>query len=605
MTGSRELGIRAFLAKFRRPPPGSHLLAQTGTGSDPDLFARIPFELHILILAQLEPRDVVRAIFSGSRTLRLVWLSDEVWPALADRWYPGLSRLVRLTAANEPARADLFLRSLKRITRRNDGKFISAMYYGICLISDHFFQLSQSVPVGQGGVHSYSCLEDLELDDTRRFSRFMMYNNGRLAWWPEAYSMPYLAVVDDLRSRVRRTYLFPNHGDDKRGYRTAMGDKLFVMGQSTTLHVWHLELDRLESFKVPEIFKRCITEGETVLVVSQSSDVFLWRFGQTLQRLDMRKLSCYPRESVVIGGPPILTPKIWLASQSGLYLRHSQILIDFIINPIDSNVFFVVVLALENGKLTVYEVIHGEITGIFIMEDRIYASSRTSERGLLKWTKLDSYGGYCLVQIIQEPATTDACPCGRSSRQLVSLCFNIHTGTFSTLRHHLGELSPLISHIWNDRLLIMDDNIHSRPQISSTQKRPVMSLAPCSELDALGEETSQKWVYTSKIGGAPLNHHRYCTYFETDDSHKELAIELGLDVLQDFAPQPQAWREPFVPVQPETVPGRLVGDDNFLVFVMTPIYTVLNFENHFRGKIPMVRANRSWWRKQRAKESPR
>jgi hypothetical protein len=185
---------------------------------------------------------------------------------------------------DESARGELLRRSLHRICRRTDGKFAAALHYGFGLWSDDFFQLSKDVPVSEGGVHSYDGVEDLQ-DDTQRFTRFMFYRNGRVAWFPEGYSMPYLAVVDDLRTRVRRVYQFPNHGGSTYGYKTALGNKLFIIGQGTILYVWHLELNRMESFTVPGNFKRCITQDETVIVVSQSSDLYLWRFGQRLQHI--------------------------------------------------------------------------------------------------------------------------------------------------------------------------------------------------------------------------------------------------------------------------------------------------------------------------------
>lgn len=65
-----------------------------------------------------------------------------------------------------------------------------------------------------------------------------------------------------------------------------MGEKLFVMGHDAKLHAWHLELNRLETIEVPENFKRCITEGETILIVTQNSDLYLWNFGGSLQPID-------------------------------------------------------------------------------------------------------------------------------------------------------------------------------------------------------------------------------------------------------------------------------------------------------------------------------
>ncbi|KAI0429903.1 hypothetical protein F5Y09DRAFT_245796 [Xylaria sp. FL1042] len=597
--------MKAFLARFHRSL-GPRIV--TPENNAHDVFAGLPFELHVLIIAYLEPRDIDAAL-NASRVLRLTWLSDEIWPALADRWFPGLAQQIRLADVDESARSELFRRSLHRMCRRTTGKFTAAMHYGFGLASDEFFQLNKNVPVSEGGVHSYDSVDNLEIDDAQRFSRFMMYSNGRIAWFPEGYSMPYLAVVDDLRTRARKVYLFPNYGESIRGYKTAMSKKLFVMGHDTVVHVWHLELNRLQSFEVPEYFKRCITEGETILVICQSSDIYIWNFGGKLHRIDMHKLPCYPREFVVLGGPPVWTPRIWLSSQQGLHLRNSQLLIDFILSPTTSGVFFVITLALdESGRLTVHEICNGEIVGTYVMEDRIYSDPRTSERGLLKWEKLDSFGGYCLVQVIQEPSTPDdnthgeACPCGRKSRQLVSLCFNIYTKSFTTLRHHLSELSPWISHVWNNRLFIMDDQFHRRR--SALNRRPVMSLAPCTELDAFREKATSLPMYTTVRENAPLMYRRRRVPFDTGDMGERLNIELGLDVLQEYSPHP-TWKEPFIPSPSEINPGKLVGDDDFFVFVNSPSYTVLSFGEEFPTKQPTVNESKHWWKKPRGKGSLR
>ncbi|RWA11537.1 hypothetical protein EKO27_g3582 [Xylaria grammica] len=596
--------MKAFLARLHR---SSGPRISTPEGNPQDVFAGLPFELHVLIIAHLEPQDIDAAL-SASRILRLIWLSDEIWPALADRWFPGLAHQIRLTDIDEQAGSELFRRGLHRICRQTTGKFSAAMHYGFGLASNEFFQLSKNVPVSEGGVHSYGNVENLDVDDAQRFSRFMMYSNGRVAWWPEGYGMPYLAVVDDLRTRARRVYLFPNHGESIRGYKTAMGKKLFVMGHDTQLHVWHLELNRLESFKVPENFKRCITEDETILVVCQSSDLYMWKFGEKLRHIDMNKLSCYPREYVASGGPPVWTPRIWLSSQQGLHLRNSQLLIDFILSPTTSRIFFVITLALdESGKLTVYEVYDGEIAATYVMEDRIYSDPRTCERGLLNWEKLNSFGGYCLVQVIQEPSTTNddadegngVCPCGRKSRQLVSLCFNIYTKSFTTLRHHLNELSPWISHIWNDRLFIMDDQFHRRQTVSN--RRPVMSLAPCTEAGAPRQNAASVPMYTTMRENTSLIYRRRRVPFDTGEMGEQLSIELGLDVLQEFSPYPK-WNDSFIPSPSEINPGVLVGDDEFFLFVNSPSYTVLSFGEGFPIKDLTTNKSKYRWRKPRRKD---
>ncbi|KAI3325444.1 hypothetical protein HD806DRAFT_521043 [Xylariaceae sp. AK1471] len=599
--------MKAFLAKFHRSS-GSRIAKPANNTQD--VFARLPFELHVFIIAHLKPRDIDAAL-GASRILRLIWLSDEIWPALADRWFPGLAEYTRLAGIDEAARSELFRRSLHRICRRTDGKFAAAMHYGFGLASDNFFQLNRTVPVSEGGVHSYESVENLDIDDAQRFSRFMIYSNGRVAWWPEGYSMPYLAVVDDLRTRMRRVYLFPNHGKSIRGYKTAMGERLFIMGQEAKLHVWHLELNRMESFEVPDNFKRCVTEGETVLVVTQYADVYIWKFGGTLHRIIMHTLPCYPREYVVIGGPAVWTPRIWLSTQQGLHLRNSQMLIDFILSPTTSGVFFVITLALDqSGKLTVHEICDGALAATYVMEDRIYSDPRTRERGILRWEKLNSFGGYCLVQVIQEPPSITghtqedhaACPCGRNSRQLVSLCFNIYTKSFTALRHHLGDLSPWISHIWNDRLFIMDDQFRGRQTASN--KKPVMSLSPCAEGDMPQEKITSVPMYTTMHETVPLIYRRRRVPFNIGDMGERLNIELGLDVLQEYSPKPK-WNDHFIPCPSEANPGRLVGDDEFFIFVNSPSYTVLSFGEEFPAKIPTVDEGRLWWKKQKGKDSPR
>ncbi|KAI0202092.1 hypothetical protein F4808DRAFT_77915 [Astrocystis sublimbata] len=638
--------MKAFLAKFHRPT--RHRIPAL-TSHAHDVFARLPFELHVLVISYLEPRDLDAAL-DASKVIRLVWLSDEIWPALADYWFSGLAQQICLAVNDEPRRSEMFRRRLRRICKRTDAKFAAAMHYGFSLASDEFFQWNKNVPAIDGGVHSYESVEDLEVDDAQRFSRFMMYRNGRVAWWPEGYSMPYIAIVDDLHTRTRKAYQFPKRDQSVRGYKTAMGSKLFIMGHGTKLHVWHLELDRLDSFEVPENFKRCITEDERVLILSQNSDIYIWRFGGKLQRIDseffaafifplslaplakpifqegptfsrittvpivlltfpkVQKLSCYPREYIAAGGPPVWTPRIWLSFQRGFYLRNSQLLIDFILSPAVNDMFYVATLALdESGKLTVYECNESGIVGTYIMQDRIYSDPRTTERGLLKWEKVNSFGGYILVQVVQEPSSTgglpeDACPCGQRSRQLASLCFNIYTKSFTTLRHHLGELSPWISHIWNNMLFIMDDRFQRQ---CTSNRRPVMTLAPCTAIDALRHRDTPIPMYTTIPDSAPLLYRRHQLPFDLKGVSDDLQVR-GLnctsfiDALQEFSPDPK-WKRPFVPCPSEMNPGRLVGDDEFFIFVNSPSYTIFSFAEGFPINTSNVDESKPWWRKPRGK----
>ncbi|KAI1822593.1 hypothetical protein F4861DRAFT_514099 [Xylaria intraflava] len=597
----RRATMKAFLARFNRSP-GSRVPAPAGIGNAYDRFASLPFELHMLLIAYLEPVDIDAAL-AASRVLRLIWLSDEMWPTIVDRWFPGLGpglrQHTRITDIDEPARSELLRRRLHLICKRTEGKFTAAIHYGFGLASDKFFQMRKDIPVSDGGVHSYESVEDLEISDSQRSSRFLMYSNGRVAWWPEGYSMPYFAIVDNLRTRERRAYLFPDHGELVRGYRTAMGNTLFIMSRDTKIHVWHLELNRLESFEVPQSPKRCITEGETVLVVSQTSDVYIWKFGQSLQHIDVHRLSCYPKEYLAMGGPPVLMPRVWRFSQQGLRLRNSQLLVDFILSPTTCGAFFVITLDLdETGKLTVYEICDEEIAATYVLEERIYSDSKTTEKGLLRWNKLNSFGGYCLVQLIQEPsASDDGCSCGRKSRELVSLCFNVYTKSFSVLRHHVGGIFTGICHLWNNRLLIMPDPVQG--QQATPVRRPVMSLTPCSGINTSRESTESVPVYTTTSEGVPFVYRRRQSKLNIGTLTEGLDIEHGVDVLQEFSPKP-TWNDAFIPCPSELNPGKLVGDDEFFIFVNAPSYTVLKFGEDFPTRPPpLEEESRSWWRKPR------
>jgi len=280
-------------------------------------------------------------------------------------------------------------------------------------------------------------------------------------------------------------------------------------------------------------------------------------------------------------------------------------LIDFILSPTLSNVFFVITLALdESGQLTVHEIHNGAIAATYVMEDRIYSDPRTTEKGLLRWERLNSYGGYCLAQVIQQlPSDLATCSCGRDSPQLVSLCFNIYTKKFTALRHHLGGLSPWVSHVWNDKLCIMNmDARLQKQQKGCDNKTPVLSLAPCAGDSVPREREVPVPLYTTLHEDVPLIHRRRRVPFDTGDMGDKLDIELGLDVLQEYSPDPE-WNS-FIPGVSDITPGKLVGDDEFFIYVNAPSYTVLSFGEDFPPRLAPSEENnsRSWWRKPRAKD---
>ncbi|EMR62675.1 hypothetical protein UCREL1_10394 [Eutypa lata UCREL1] len=268
--------MESILARFRRPTPKPY---STPGMAGPDIISRLPYELREMILAELSLEDISGAL-SVCRTWRSSWLDDGAWLSLADRWFPGLAERIRIStgadggdaataaAAAAAEAAEMFRRALHRIQRRTSGKFASAFQHTMCLECERFFELDKSLPVAEGGVHQFEGLQFSGI--STRFPRFMMYNSGRIAWWPEMYGSPFFAIVDDLCTKMRRAYLFPNNGGFRQGYKTAISSRLFVMCRGTTVDAWHFTLNCLRSVEIPEEFDRCIAEGERILLISNN-----------------------------------------------------------------------------------------------------------------------------------------------------------------------------------------------------------------------------------------------------------------------------------------------------------------------------------------------
>ncbi|KAI1499074.1 hypothetical protein F5X99DRAFT_391158 [Biscogniauxia marginata] len=568
-----------------------------------DTFGRLPFELIFLILTHLEPGDLSAAARS-SRSLRSVLLSDEVWPVLADRWFPSLADFIRLAAVNERKGSELFERALRRISRRISGKFASAVQLGMILESDPFFELSKNVPAHEGGVHSYDIAEEMDPDPEERFSRFMVYSNGRMAWWPEAYHLPYFAVVDNFRTRTRRAYLFPRHERQNRGYRTAMGDKLLLLCRETTVHAWHLELDRLQSFEVPETFKRCTTEGETVLVVCTSGDLFIWRYGQTLQRIEMSALPCYPKGPIGVGGLEAFTSMTAPFATDGLYLRGIDMLIDFIVSPIYAETFFVITYPGDSlRQLIVHEICSGEFIASYKLDVSILDNRNISDVGDLRSESIDCYGGYSLVNALMEDpnANRDAiahntnnetsCPCGRKSRELITVCFNIYSKSFTVLYHHLPRSlgNNWTFHIWNNRLSLRND---STDRQSTLYEKYITSVEPCTSNQVFHDTECSVPIYsTIPTNSSFILQRHLLTGDSSNPCQESTGITFALNIYQQFTSGSQN------PFQAPILGHKLVGDGDFLVFVQDKKYIVWSFGDEIPAKPAGTGQKKTWWKR--------
>ncbi|KAI1103038.1 hypothetical protein F4804DRAFT_311345 [Jackrogersella minutella] len=577
----KSLLTRFYHSENLRTPSGPE-------NTQPDIVSRLPFELHIFILDHLEPRDVDAGL-SSCRQWRTIWLSDEIWPKLAQRWFPGLEDHIRKAAAKSSSdgkdMSEMFRQALHKIQRQMSGRFASALHHEMCLESDNLFTLSKDVPVSEGGVHSYDVVDGLEFGSGTHYPRFMMYENGRIAWWPEAYVLPYLAVVDDLRTRKRRAYLFPDHRGDKQGYKTAMSDKLLLMGRGKKLHCWHLELDRLYSTDIPEEFVRCIAEGETVLILTRTAEVFLWRFDQELQHIDVS--GCYEKGPVgvahphnFISGQSIPVPNV------GSRLVQSGTLLDFIISPTEDNVFFIVTYTPAPVKeLRIDEIRNGELVATYRLDRSKWSDVivNCGDFSNLRWEKVDSFGGYCLMHAASvTPGTTREPACPPHSSILVSVCFNIYTKAFTIPHYHHMDCHNhgSVSQIRNNRIVASD---------TDSPRGAVLSLHPCAGSGNPYEKSGPTPFYSTVNGGpnGPLRRHRLPP--ESD--------EWDADFVLDFNGPLKTSSADITSIYPRLIRGvrRLVGDDDFLLLVVRQSYIVWSFGDEISGNTTDDR--RSLWRK--------
>ncbi|KAI1399305.1 hypothetical protein F4819DRAFT_465592 [Hypoxylon fuscum] len=549
-----------------------------------DIVSRLPFELHILIIPYLEPRDI-NAGLSACRCWRYIWLSDEIWPKLAQHWYPGLEDHIRISTSNEKDMREVFRQSLHKIQRRVSGRFASALHYEMRLESDQFFTLSKGVPILKGGVHSYGDVDGLEPSFGKHFPRFMIYKNGRIAWWPEAYVLPFFAVVDDLRTRKRRAYLFPNHNGEK-GIKTAMGDNLFIMARKRTLNAWHLELDQHCSAEVPGEVVRCVTEGETALVITKYADIFLWKFGEEPRHIDVA--GCYEKGPLGTSQLHELTPGQFISHNAGTRLLRSGILLDFIVSPTEDNVFFIITFTPAPLKeLRVTEIRNGQIYETYCLQRSTWSSLVNGPVDItnLRWEKVDCYGGYCLMQIVSQnhpnldPDASHESMCRSRPGNLVAVCFNIYTKSFTIPHYHRKEAHShqSVYQIWNRQMAAIDTN--SLPGF-------IISHHPCPSATHPYDKYRSTPFYTTVSSGRDGLLRRQIVPFEENESNLDL---ISADFALDPCPQSHA-----PPVKSMSEIRRLAGDDDFLLLVVGESYTVWSFGNEIPEKTPD--SGRSRWR---------
>ncbi|KAI1847162.1 hypothetical protein JX265_011838 [Neoarthrinium moseri] len=583
------MSMKSIVSRLRR------IMAASPTfGRARDGLSCLPVELHLLVLGYLGPDDVAAAL-NVCRMWRWIWLSDEIWPRLADRWFHGLSEHIYSTTTEEQDAGESFRIALTKHQRRIKGRFSSALYHGMLLESDNYFKVNKKLPPEQGGVHSNNDARDSD----GHFATFRLYNSGRIAWWPESYALPYLAVVDDLRTKRRRIFSFPDHKEQQQGFKTAMSDKLFVMGKHFILHAWHLERDTLQSLDVPLRVERCVIEGEVVLVVAKNAIVYLWKFGENLQLVDMTPVYKYGPVSWNNSGD--FSSHLLGTHRVGIRLQRTNTPIDFIIHPSKADAFFVVTL--EHGNLFVHEFEDRKFSTSHRLEEDLLSSRALIYSGQLRWEKIDSCGGYNLLSIyLEHPEARNGDPdedlCNAVNCQcqwdtshprvyvtVVSVCFNVYTRKFRVFHHHpLPGSDPKTFHIWNQRLIsvgcFQGSNIRMLSSLSEFTRNadlrnlviiPVYTTSHPKRIDQGNLTRRHRITMKSdmlrfEIGGQ--------THHPIYDS-----LEYLFDVNQAYAENPVRRQRSLDSGtdQPGLEAWRLVGDDDFLVYFRNNTYTAWSF----------------------------
>jgi hypothetical protein len=212
------LTMKSLLPSRRKPPPEKRqpVPKPVPNGAPPpqDLFNHLPTELILLIFQNFtNPADVLSAL-NVCRAWRSILLSPEIWTPLADHFAPGLAAHIRASSPSIESQGEAFHSALLHQHLHLTGRFTNSTHHVVRLSlnssENSFFTLSKQLPISAGGVHSLATVPGLDpAAEDDHVSRIKLYSHGRVAWWPEGWHLPFFTIIDDLRARTRRRYLFP------------------------------------------------------------------------------------------------------------------------------------------------------------------------------------------------------------------------------------------------------------------------------------------------------------------------------------------------------------------------------------------------------------
>ncbi|KAI1873625.1 hypothetical protein JX265_005247 [Neoarthrinium moseri] len=615
---------------------------EPGTDTAASCLQHIPIEVHRLIIEHLG-RDDFAAYLCVCRAWRRAGLSDDVWPQFAHRCLPGLVQHVQFEAQKDKSvtQSHIFRRALMKICRRVHGRFITAREHELRLGSEDYFILDTSLPISGGGVHSYDAFlntkasnklraehESLILPpanaDHESIKKILWYAHGRIAWTSSITERPLLVVIDDLRTRTRRAYAFPEPQAPEAQYETALGSQLFVMSSGRKMCIWHLERSVCVSVALPMPLIRCVTEGERVLAVTTNAEVFIWSSGSGLQTIDMSSVAAYKQgelEKCYYGhfkhrdlDPPLQTALCYKGRTDPMYAgaprRHLDYVdnFDFIVHPQDSSAIFVA--SFFETTLIVQEFSAGSWK---TYRSPVEINVSHPYLRYISLRKASSHGDYVLCETVlreawindREAREFGVC-CRRSSRDIeISVSFNLYTKAFHIARHHFRGHNRIDSapvgekdySLWNQQLLHLtySDRGYNVLAIGgckqdldypSTQ-RPVQSLsqlpvhtAVCTWLHASGPMRRQTI--------AAVDAHAIPWADDEDlaqgSYHQDVAFCLDLSRMgppQYFWQKDVSSKNRLEVIDNAYNKKYLLGDDEFLVFMRGGnSYTVFQFDHN-------------------------
>jgi hypothetical protein len=409
-------------------------------------------------------------------------------------------------------------------------------------------------------------------------------------------------------------YLVPGLNRERRGqprlqgWKTALGERLFVMGQEDVgVCVWHLEKNELRQIKLFSAFERCVVQGETLLFVGRRfADVWMWKWDtNSLSIVDAAGQGCYRR------GPVTMAPQVSINSppvlplREGLRFLDNDTRLDFILHPTRQDVVFVVTYTDRDEfrpELVVYELTSGKLTSRIVPPENHMASRILRELGhpgarqrismLLRHERCDAHGGYNLVTAF---GFSDVCadftaPLGSFG----SVCFNVYTKQFTAIVHHASSAYALSRqlHLWNGQLaLIHDTQLDPSPR---KMGRIIVVLDPCDGhldhdlilkvSDPLPVRTRQPDSTTgSAVARSVIYRMRNPEWLERDWFLYRVAYALA----EPLDPGP---------VVEDSADEWLAGDDQSFIHVIRKGYTVWRFDEDDPLRMEIGKRQRRGWR---------